>query len=237
MALDLTTALLAELPVSPSALAVAAARVLPSAVLVPAFGLRALPVVGRAVVALVLALALVPAIASEPAVSAPLVVVLAGELSRGALVAVAAAVPLWSAAMAGDGLALAVGFHERADAAVVSGGATSFGVLTSLFASAAFLASGGASRLAQALTDAPIADEPVARVVSDLTGGIAVGVALAAPLLGAMVVVDLTRAVVSRASLPVRLDGLLAPLRTLTALVLLALVFDRVTGALGRIVR
>src|SRR5687767_8449455 len=77
------------------------ARVLPVLVIVPAFGLRALSAPVRASAALLLAALIVPAIrplAVQTAAWPPLLLL---ELARGTLVAVAAAVPLWSATMAG----------------------------------------------------------------------------------------------------------------------------------------
>src|SRR5580700_6995310 len=70
------------------------ARVLPIVILVPAFGLRALPVGARAAIALALAAVIAPAVSLSGGAHAS---GLMDEAVRGLSVAVSAAVPLWAA--------------------------------------------------------------------------------------------------------------------------------------------
>src|SRR6478609_3070347 len=78
------------------------ARLAPTLVLVPAFGLGLLPITLRVAFALVLGAAfapvLSPAVAALPAVPWPRL--LAGELARGLPVAISASVSLWAATVA-----------------------------------------------------------------------------------------------------------------------------------------
>ena len=72
--------------------------------LVPAFGLRALPLAARGVVGLALAAAVAPAVASTSVATParlPWIALAFEQIVRGLPVAVAAAVPLWAATMAG----------------------------------------------------------------------------------------------------------------------------------------
>src|SRR5579872_10114 len=78
------------------------ARAMPAVILVPAFGLRALPRPAQALIGLGLAICIAPAIAPSHAVGAArwLAAALA-EVVKGLPVALAAAIPLWAATMAG----------------------------------------------------------------------------------------------------------------------------------------
>src|SRR5215831_8032591 len=83
-------------------LGLAWARAMPAVTLVPAFGLRALPAAARGVLGLALAACIFPALAPiEARPSLPWTVQVVGEVARGLPVAIAAAVPLWAATMAG----------------------------------------------------------------------------------------------------------------------------------------
>ena len=77
------------------------ARVTPTVVLVPAFGLRALPTPVRGMLSLVLALTLFPALVPLPGAPGPWPLRLLAELVLGLPPALAAAIPLWAATMAG----------------------------------------------------------------------------------------------------------------------------------------
>src|SRR5262249_28078098 len=78
------------------------ARATPVITLVPAFGLRAIPAPARGVLALALAASVYPAVHPASVTSHPLPWALAAllEMLRGLPVALATAIPLWSATMA-----------------------------------------------------------------------------------------------------------------------------------------
>jgi flagellar biosynthesis protein FliR len=67
----------------------------------------------------------------------------------------------------------------------------------------------------------------VLAAVKDLTAGITLAVAIAGPLLAASVVIEVAGALVARAASPAQLHLLLAPLRALGLLVMLALSLER----------
>src|SRR5580700_3879875 len=85
-----------------AALGLAWARVMPAVTLVPAFGLRALPAPARAVMGLAFAASIFPAMAPVAAgATQPWALLAVVEIVRGLPVALAAAIPLWAATMAG----------------------------------------------------------------------------------------------------------------------------------------
>jgi type III secretory pathway component EscT len=222
-----------------AALGLAWARVSPTVALVPAFGLRALPGPARAVVAFALAGAMYPALG--PVVSAtrevPWVLLALGELLRGLPIAIAAAVPLWAATMAG-GLADAVrGASDGVVVAPVEGRATPIGVLLSLLASAVFLATGGPARVVGALATRPMEPHPVLAVAHDLTVGITIAVSVGGPLLAAALLLEIAAALVARAATPTQFHATLAPLRAIGILAVLAVTLDRITALLASVIR
>jgi type III secretory pathway component EscT len=226
------------------AVGLAWARALPAVAIVPAFGLRALPPAARAVFALALAAVVFPALSwmhppgpgSHSPTLAPWPLAAVGEMLLGLPVAIAAAVPLWAATMAGGCLdALRGGTAQGAPSApTVEAGATPLGVVFSILASAIFLGSGGPARVALALVAAPTPEgHPVLSVVRDLTEGIALAVAIGGPLLAASVVIEVAGALLARAAAPAQLHLLLAPLRALALLVLLGISLERMAMALA----
>jgi type III secretory pathway component EscT len=217
-----------------AALGLAWARAMPAVTLVPAFGLRAVPAPARAVMGLALAASIVPAlspIAMSP--SRPWVVLALGEVARGLPVALAAAVPLWAATIAGGVADALRGSQETPDAPTVEGRATPLGVLLSLLACAVFLSTGGPARVATALALHPVVSHPLVAAVDDLVGGIALAVAVGAPLLGASVVIELAAALIARAASPAQVQALLAPLRALATLVVFGLLLERLAVVLA----
>ncbi len=211
------------------------ARAFPTVVLVPAFGLRALAAPARGVVGLALAASIGPALL--PVVQAragePWIVLALEELLVGLPVALAAAVPLWAATMAG-GLADALrGSAEGSGSAVVEGRPSSFGVLFSMFASAVFLSTGGPARAAEALTRASFSGSPVVDAASTIASGIGMAVAIGGPLLAASVILELAFALMARASTPAQIHALLAPIRSLGLLAVVAIVLERVSTLLA----
>ena len=117
------------------------ARVLPVVIIVPAFGLRALPVSARAVMGLAFAAAITPGVSVLGSTSGHAAGLL-DEAARGLSVAVAAAIPLWAATMAGGMIDALRGASEQVSAPTVEGRATLLGAPLSILASAIFLAGG-----------------------------------------------------------------------------------------------
>jgi type III secretory pathway component EscT len=218
-------------------LAFAWARTMPAITLVPAFGLRALPAPARVLAGLALAVCVSPAIVvapASPATTETAVVRLFAEVARGLPVAIAAAVPLWAATMAGN---VADALRSATDASslpAVEGRAGPMGVLFSLLASSMFLAGGGPSRAAMALAVQPAPHEPLLAAAADVTGGITLAVAVGAPLLAAGTIVEIAAALIARAAAPAQVHLLLAPLRALATLLVTGLVFDRLAAVLAR---
>jgi type III secretory pathway component EscT len=225
-----------ELPVRDlSGLGLAWARALPVVTLVPAFGLRAVVGPARPVMALALAASIVPAVAPLDAVSdRPWLVQALVEAARGVPVALAAAVPLWAATMAG-GLADALrGAQEAPDMPTVEGRASPLGVLLSLLACTMFLASGGPSRVALALAHPPSVAAPLQGAADALVAGIGLAVALGGPLLAAAVVVEVAAALVTRATAPTQVSAFVAPVRAVALLAIVAIVLERLAAVLAR---
>jgi flagellar biosynthesis protein FliR len=221
-------------PIDLAALGLAWARAMPVVTLVPAFGLRAVPAPARAVMGLALAASIFPALAPIAASSSqPWIVLALEEVARGLPVALAAAVPLWAASMAGGVADALRGSQETPGAPTVEGRATPLGVLFSLLACAIFLSTGGPARVASALALHPVGAHPLVAAVDDLVGGITLAVAVGGPLLVASVVVELAAALIARAASPAQVHALLAPLRALATLAVLGLLLQRLAVALG----
>jgi flagellar biosynthesis protein FliR len=221
-----------------AALGLAWARTMPAVTLVPAFGLQALPAPGRAVMALAFAACVFPALGPlASSSSAPWAVQALTEVARGVPVAIAAAVPLWAATMAGGVADALRGAQDTPTVAVVEGKASPLGVPLSILASAIFLATGGPARVVRALALHPVGAHPLVAASEDLLGGITLAVALGGPLLAAAVVIEVAAALVARAASPAQVHALLAPLRALGTLAVMAVVLERVATALARAVQ
>jgi type III secretion protein T len=208
-------------------------RLLPIVVLVPAFGLRALPGAARAVLGLAFATAIAPALG----------IVAAGpgawleDLVHGLSVATAAAVPLWAATMTGGLIDTLRGAPQSGSAPVVEGRASALGVPLSILASALFLASGGPARAVAAVARPSLDASPVLRAAHDLTEGVTLAVALGAPVLLASVVVEVGLALIARTATPASSNVLVAPVRSIAILVILGLSVDRMAEALALVLR
>jgi type III secretory pathway component EscT len=228
---------LARSGVDLGALGLAWARAMPAVALVPAFGLRALPAPARAVMGLAFAASVFPALAPfGSTTSAPWIVLALAEVARGLPVAIAAAVPLWAATMAGGVADALRGSQDTPSVPTVEGRATPLGVPLSLLACAIFLATGGPARVVAALALRPLGAHPLLAAADDLVGGIALAVALGGPLLAAAVVVEIGAALIARAASPAQVHALLAPLRALGTLAVMAVVLERLATALARAV-
>ncbi len=217
-----------------SALGLAWARATPAVALIPAFGLRAMPAAARAVLAVALAACVFPAlapIARTPGV--PWVLLAMGELLRGLPVALAAAVPLWAATMAGGVIDSLRGAQDTVSSPAVEGRPTTLGVPMSLLASAIFLSTGGPARVVSVLATRELPAHPILAAAQDLVAGITLAVAVAGPLVAAGLVLEIAAALVARAASPAQIHTLLAPLRAIGVLVILGVVLDRTMGVLA----
>jgi flagellar biosynthesis protein FliR len=211
-----------------SAWAVAWARVAPVIAIVPAFGLRALSAPVRAAAALLLAAIIIPAV--RPLVNGPLPfpVLLITEMARGTIVAVAAAVPLWAATMAGGVVDALRGSEDTSAMPTVEDRASPLGTLFSLLACVLFLGLGGPARVVGLLATPVQLEGGAARAAADIAAGIGVGLAIAAPFIAASVVLEIAGALVARAASPAYLHVFLAPIRSLALLTLAALLLERI---------
>lgn len=219
-----------------AALGFAWARALPALTIVPAFGLRALPAPARIAAALGLAACVAPALAAAaeapPPGAWPLALV--GEVARGLPVALAAAVPLWTATMAGGVVDALRGAGEGPNLATLEGRATPLGALFGMVAALGFLGSGGPARVAWALATAPPAGGAMAwRVAAQLREGVTLALAIAAPLVAASLVVEVALALLARAASPTQVQALTAQVRSVALLAIVALLFERLAAALG----
>lgn len=224
------------------ALGLAWARVSPTVVLVPALGLRALPAAARGVLGLALALCIYPAVAPlENDLHAPQstmwVLLLVGEVIRGLPVAITTAAVIWGVTMIGGMLDNLRGAQDAVQVPVVEGRTTPMSVPFALLAGVIFLSTGGPARVAHALAVAAVPEHPVLHVIHDLTSSIALAVSIGAPLLAASLVIEVTGAVIARASAPAQIHALLAPLRAMGLLVVCGIVFDRIAGLVAIAVR
>lgn len=217
-------------------LGLAWAKAMPTVALVPAFGLRALPVPARAVLALGLAGTVFPALVPAARPDMPWALAAVEQGLAGLPIAVAAAVPIWAATMAGGLVDNLRGAQEAGAVAVVEGKATPMGVPLSLLASAIFLSTGGPAHIASELAR-PMAAHFLERVAADLAGGIALAIAIGGPLLAASIVLEVAAVLVARAASPAQIHVLLAPLRAIGVLAVMAIVLDRMAAVIALAVR
>jgi flagellar biosynthetic protein FliR len=210
--------------------ALAFARVMPVVVIVPAFGLRALSAPVRAAIAFLFGALLLPAIRPMSGALAPWPALLLFEIARGSLVAITAAIPLWSATMAGGIVDALRGAQDQSDIVTVENRTSPMGALFSLLAAAIFLASGGPSHVVGLLIAPPDVANGVARAAANLAAGIGIATAIAAPLIAASLVVEVAGALVARAASPAHLSALIAPIRSLALLALSAILLDRLAA-------
>jgi type III secretion protein T len=232
--------LLAMSTTSATSVALAWARFVPTLAIVPAFGLKALPTPARGILGVALAAGIYPAL--EPIVvarqGAPWLLLALEQIALGLPVALAAAVPLWAVTMAGGLVDSLRGAQEGSGFAVVEGTkASPIAILLSLLASIVFLRTGGPARVAASLSDVTLGDHPLLAASRALVGGIGLAVAIAAPLLAAAVVLEIAFALVARAASPAQVHALLAPLRALALLAVVAIVLERLAHVIALAVR
>jgi type III secretion protein T len=212
-----------------------ALRLVPSVLLVPAFGLRALPAPARLVFAFVLAAATLPVLGgSPPPLDRPWIYAALQELLSGLPVAVGAAATIWGATMAGNLIDELRGGTAPADAPVVDSPSGPLGILLSLAASISFLEFGGPARLAEALASTvPLRADLFADLARRLLAGMQLAVLIAAPLLVLLLVLEVFHALASRTTRPGLWIALFAPLRALSVLAIVALLLDRLVEGLA----
>ena len=221
-------------------LGLAWARFAPTLAIVPAFGLKALPTPARGILGVALAAGIYPAL--SPIVTdrptTPWFVLALEQILLGIPVALAAAIPLWAATMAGGLVDSLRGAQDGSGLAVVEGNrASPIAVLLSLLASIVFLATGGPARVAASLATTTLGEHPLLAASHALVAGIGLAVAIGAPLLAAAVVLEIAFALVARAASPSQVHALLAPLRALGLLAIVAVVLERLAGVIALAVR
>jgi len=217
---------------------VAWVRVLPTALLVPAFGLGVLPVGFRLAIGFMLAASVAPLLHASTVPQEPWIALLLREFARGVPVAAAASVSLWAAAVAGgvaDHVTRAP-IASRGRLGLADG--APFSTLLFLAAAGSFLRLGGAERIAARLA-APELDitGPLAKAVNDLAAGVDLGVGIGAPLLVAALVWDIATVIAARELWTVRVESTFAPFRSLVLLVGTAVLLDRMATAVAAIGR
>ncbi|MEN9578591.1 MAG: hypothetical protein RJA70_1600 [Pseudomonadota bacterium] len=208
------------------------ARLLPTVVLVPAFGGRFLPASARAVLGLSLGFTLAPMLVVPPSGQWLAVSVLT-EMLHGLPLAVSVAALMWAAMMAGGLLDDLRGASQPAQGPF-SEASTPLGTLLGLFAAIGFLRLGGAPRLVEALSR-ETGPHTVLGAVGNLVSAIEVALALAAPMLVALIVWEVAGALVARSAAPAHIQSLLAPLRSLVVLGALAISADALFALLSRL--
>ena len=211
----------------PRALGLAWARALPIVTLVPAFGLGAVAVPIRLALAGALAVAAAPALRPIAADGTPFVVALLREGAASLPVALGAAAVLWAIVMAGGLADTLRGARETVELPLLDEPGSPFAALFGLFAAVGFIEVGGVARLASALAE-PALHATWALAAHRLAASIGIAVALAAPLVAASLLVELSSALVARAASPAYVSPLLAPLRSLALLAVAWVSFDRI---------
>jgi len=237
---DLTEAVFAALGVAfeqGQSWLLAWARVMPMIVLVPAFGLRAVPAPMRVALAFGLAVSVAPAL--QPAnYHGPWAALLGLEFLRGLPAAITAATTLWVASMAGGLIDNLRAGQQTVLLPHVEPGSTPVGALLSMLVAIAFLQGGGAAHTVAALARSQTVSPTVwAAVANQLAAGVGLAVAVAAPVVGVAIVAEVASALIARAASPAFLQPTLAPLRTVAILGAAALLLDRMAEFLVLMLR
>lgn len=218
---------LARSGIDPIAWLLGAARLLPSVVLIPVFGLRALPLFGQILFALILAAAAAPAIQPFTAANEPWFLTLLTQALGGLPVAVGAAMTLWVASMAGNLLDELRG-TAPSPSLIADSEAGPLGILFTLGAGVMFLKLGGPARLAQALSvTAPLSEQTIRDVAVALARGIQIAILIAGPMLAVLPFFELVYGLFARAARPASVTAIFAPLRAIALLAIVALLLDR----------
>ncbi len=210
------------------------ARAAPAVVLVPAFGLRALPAPARAAMGLVLAFTIAPGL--RPLVDEPgawpwrLLI----EALNGLPVAITAAIALWVASMVGGLADNLRGAQERLALPNVEADASPLGAMLGMLVAILFLETGGPEHLAAALAEQGAGGTgSLVGSAKALVGGIEFTIAVAVPLVVTSLVVEVAALLVTRAAQPAPFATILAPLRSIVILGVLAILLDRVVAVVA----
>jgi type III secretory pathway component EscT len=232
--LDALAAAFAAAGVDPRAWALGFARAIPAVTLVPALGLSAVPAQTRLTLGLALGLCIAPALASEVSLGGPFLLALAREAFVGLPVALLASLSIYVAAMAGGLVDDLRGGRESVTLPALPEQLPPVAALFALLASIAFLETGGASRVARSLASPLLSPRfSWAAVAQAFAGSIEVAFAIAAPLAVASVLLEAASALIARAASPAFVGPVLAPLKSVALLGVLALVFERIAELLA----
>ena len=236
--LQALTAVFAENGVDPRAWALGLARATPAVTLVPAFGLGAVPAPTRLVLGLALGLCIAPALSGEVATGGPFVVALVRESFVGLPVALLASLAIYVAAMAGGLVDDLRGGRESVTLPALPEQLPPVAVLFALLASIAFLETGGAARVAGALSS-PLLSARFSwtALTQAFSASVALAFAIAAPLAVASVLLEAASALIARAATPAFIGPVLAPLKSVALLGILALLFERISELLAIVAR
>lgn len=202
-------------------------RILPTVIVVPAFGLRGVSPQVRASMALVLAFAVAPTASLSVLEPGGVVVSWAVDVLVGLPLALAAALPLWAATMAGGLVEDLGGPRVDAQLAVSRDASTPVATLLSLLSGALFFAAGGPKAIALAVGRTTLATDVLSRTVSTLAAGATVALVVAGPILAAHVVSTASSVVLVRAPFAAA-RGLVPTLRSVALLAFLALSLERI---------
>lgn len=235
---DALTGALAAAGVEPRAWALGFARAIPSVTLVPAFGLSAVPAPTRLVLGLALGLCIAPALAGRADSAGIFVVAMGREALLGLPVALMAALATYVATMAGGLIDDLRGGRESVTLPVLPEQLPPVSVLFGLLASLAFLELGGAARVVGALAS-PLLEARFSwlTVVQAFAGSVELAFAIAAPLAVACVLLEAASALIARAATPAFIGPVLAPLKSVALLGVLALVLERIAELLALVAR
>jgi flagellar biosynthetic protein FliR len=232
--LDALGAAFAASGVDPRAWALGLSRSAPAVTLVPAFGLTAVPVQARLALGLALGLCVAPALSGRVSADGSLLLAMGREALTGLPVALLAALAIYVASMAGGLVDDLRGARESVTLPVLPEQLPPVSALFALLAAIAFLETGGAARVAAALAS-PLLDARFSwsAVVSALAASIGLAFAIAAPLVVAAIVVEVASAMIARAATPAFIAPVLAPLKSVALLGVLAVLFERIAELLA----
>jgi flagellar biosynthesis protein FliR len=215
----------------PVAYALAWARVLPIVVLVPAFGLGGVAAPIRVTLAFGMAGAIAPALRALPEPRVPFWLACSREALSTAPLALGTAAILWAAVMAGGLVDTLRGARETVELPVLDEAGTPFSALFGLLVALGFLETGGAARIATALAE-PRLHSSFAIAAERLAQAAGIAVGVAAPLVAASVLIELSAALVARSASPAYVAPWLAPLRSLGVLLVAWIALDRMVELL-----
>jgi type III secretory pathway component EscT len=190
------------------------------------------------VLGLSLGLCLAPALSARADTAGWLVLAMGHEALLGLPVALMAALATYVAAMAGGLVDDLRGTKESVTLPALPEQLPPVSVLFALLATIAFLETGGAARVAAALSSPLLAARfSWPALAQAFAGAIELAFAVAAPLAVACVLLEIGSALIARAATPAFVGPVLAPLKSVLLLGVLALVFERIAELLAIVAR